>query len=272
MSKIQQVFAQLQQKQKKAVIPYVMAGDPNPTATVPLMHELVAHGADIIELGMPFGDPMADGKIIATAAERALAQGTNTRQAIEMVKIFRQDNQHTPVILMGYLNPIEIIGHQTFLSACQDAGVDGILIVDLPPQEAGDLLELLAEHDMDEIFLLSPTTLPERREQVLKYGRGFIYYVSLKGVTGASNLDVGDVTEQVQQIKAMTDLPVCVGFGIKDAKSAKSIGQMADGIIVGSALVKHFANIDVNDAHAVNQAKDKLLATFDDLVKAINDI
>lgn len=269
MSRIQNVFTQLQQQQKKAVIPYVMAGDPNPDITVPLMHELVAHGADIIELGMPFGDPMADGQVIATAAERALAQGTSTRQAIEMVKAFRQDNQHTPVILMGYLNPIEIIGYQAFVSTCKDAGVDGVLIVDLPPHETGDLLDMLASHEMDEIFLLSPTTLPERREQVLKFGQGFIYYVALKGVTGANNLDVGDVAKQVEQIKGMTDLPVCVGFGIKDAQSAKAIGQAADGVIVGSALVKHFADVDGNDADAVNQAKDKLLTMFDSLVMAV---
>lgn len=173
-TRIETTFNTLREQNKKALIPYVMAGDPNPSVTVSLLHELVDHGADVIEVGLPFSDPMADGETIALAGERALAGGTSTRQAIEMVKAFRKTNTTTPVLVMGYLNPIEIIGYDKFISLCQDAGVDGVLMVDLPPQEAGDFTQKLANSAMNEIFLLAPTTLPERREQVLKHGGGFI--------------------------------------------------------------------------------------------------
>lgn len=271
MTRIEQTFATLKQQNKKALIPYVMAGDPNPQVTVGLLHDLVAHGADIIEVGLPFSDPMADGETIALAGERALANGTSTKQAIDMVKAFRQDNQTTPILLMGYLNPVEIMGYDNFIKKCEDAGVDGLLMVDLPPNETGSLTEELAKHNINEIFLLAPTTLPERRQQVLQKGSGFIYYVSLKGVTGSASLDTDDVAKQVQAIKAETQLPVCVGFGIRDGASAKAIGQYADGVIVGSELVKQFADVG-NDEQKIAQAKAKLLAKMDELRQAIDSL
>lgn len=270
-TRIETAFAKLKAQNKKALIPYIMAGDPNPSVTVDLLHDLVKHGADIIEVGLPFSDPMADGETIALAGERALANGTSTRQAINMVKAFRQTDTITPVLVMGYLNPIEIIGYDNFIKLCEDAGIDGVLMVDLPPQEAGDFTQKLANSSMNEIFLLAPTTLPERREQVLKHGGGFIYYVSVKGVTGSKALDANDVGEHVKAIKAETNLPVCVGFGIRDGVSAKAVGQYADGVIVGSELVKNFADVGT-DSSKIATAKATILAKMDELRQAIDEI
>lgn len=270
MTRIEKTFSELKAQGKKALIPYVMAGDPIPSVTVPLMHELVANGADIIELGMPFSDPMADGETIALAAERALAEGTSTRHTIEMVKAFRQDNQTTPVILMGYLNPVEFIGYEAFVQQCHEAGVDGLLLVDMPPHEAGELTPLLDKHEMNEIFLLAPTTLPARREKVLKSGSGFIYYVSLKGVTGSANLDTDAVSAQLAEIKQSTDLPVCVGFGIRDGESVKAVGKNADGVIVGSELVKHFAGVNDNDA--LKEAVSNIAMKMNELRTALDSL
>lgn len=272
MTRIESTFATLKSQNKKALIPYVMAGDPNPTTTVGLLHDLVKHGADMIEVGLPFSDPMADGPVVALAGERALASGTSTRGALKMVKEFREHDTQTPIILMGYLNPVEIIGYDNFVKLCEDAGVDGILMVDLPPSEAGSFTKHLAEQSINEIFLLSPTTLPERREQVLTHCGGYIYYVSLKGVTGSATLDTDDVTKQVQAIKAETDLPVCVGFGIRDGASAKAIGTFADGIIVGSELVKHFADIDATDATAVADAQQRIMTKMTELREALDSL
>lgn len=271
MTRIETTFKTLKAQNKKALIPYIMAGDPNPHVTVELMHDLVKHGADIIEIGLPFSDPMADGETIALAGERALAGGTSTRQAINMVKEFRTTNSTTPVLVMGYLNPIEIIGYDNFITLCTEAGIDGVLMVDLPPQEAGDFTQKLANSAINEIFLLAPTTLPQRREQVLKHGSGFIYYVSVKGVTGSKALDTNDVNTHVQAIKAQTNLPVCVGFGIRDAQSAKAVGKYADGVIVGSELVKHFKDI-TNEADKIATAKANILAKMDELRNAIDSL
>lgn len=271
MTRIETTFNTLREQGKKALIPYIMAGDPHPGVTVSLMHELVDHGADIIEVGLPFSDPMADGETIALAGERALAGGTSTRQAIEMVREFRQHNQHTPVLVMGYLNPVEIIGYDPFIALCEDAGIDGVLMVDLPPQEAGTFTAKLANSHINEIFLLAPTTLPARRDEVLKHGGGFIYYISVKGVTGAKSLDTADVGAHVQAIKAQTVLPVCVGFGIRDGVSAKAVGQYADGVIVGSELVKNFANLG-DDEQQIAHAKNQILAKMDELRQAIDSI
>ncbi|ELA08017.1 tryptophan synthase subunit alpha [Moraxella macacae 0408225] len=272
MTRIETVFATLKANNKKALIPYIMAGDPMPLVTVGLMHELVAHGSDMIEIGLPFSDPMADGKIIAQAGERALANGTSTRDAINMVGEFRKTNQHTPVLLMGYLNPMEIIGYDNFLQLCEQNGVDGLLLVDLPPNETcDDLLQKLKAKHINQIFLLAPTTQKDRRQAVLKHGSGFIYYVSLKGVTGSKSLDPDDVAKHVQMIKKDTDLPVCVGFGIRDEASAKAVAKFADGVIVGSELVKNFA--DVGDDNAkIALAKSQLLAKIAQLRQAIDDI
>ncbi|WP_019672893.1 tryptophan synthase subunit alpha [Psychrobacter lutiphocae] len=271
MTRIESAFKNLKQQNKKALIPYVMAGDPSPDSFVGLLHGLVEHGADMIEVGLPFSDPMADGPTVALAGERALAGGTSTFNAIAMVKKFRENNTTTPIILMGYLNPVEIIGYDKFISICQDAGVDGVLIVDLPPAESGDFVQRLAEHDMNEIFLLAPTTLPERRKQVMTYCGGYIYYVSLKGVTGSASLDTTAVGEQVQAIKQETDLPICVGFGIRDSQSAAAIGRYADGVIVGSELVKNFAGLDSQSSpDQVAAAQAKVMSKMDELRQALD--
>lgn len=272
MTRIESTFETLKSQNKKALIPYVMAGDPTSANFVGLLHDLVKHGADMIEVGLPFSDPMADGPTVASAGERALAAGTSTRDALNMVAEFRKQDTQTPIILMGYLNPVEIIGYDNFVALCEQSGVDGILMVDLPPAEAGSFTQHLTEHAMNEIFLLSPTTLPERREQVLAHCGGYIYYVSLKGVTGSATLDTDDVATQVQAIKAETDLPVCVGFGIRDAASAKAIGQHADGIIVGSALVQNFADINASDATAVAAAQQKIMVKMDELRGALDSL
>ncbi len=272
MTRIESTFETLKAQNKKALIPYVMAGDPNPTTTVGLLHDLVKHGADMIELGLPFSDPMADGPTVSLAGERALAAGTSTRDALKMVAKFREQDSQTPIILMGYLNPVEIIGYDNFVALCEQSGVDGILMVDLPPAEAGSFTQHLTDNSMNEIFLLSPTTVAERRQQVLAHCGGYIYYVSLKGVTGSATLDTDDVAKQVQAIKAETDLPVCVGFGIRDGASAKAIGEHADGIIVGSALVQNFAGIDANDVNAVASAQQNIMLKMDELRDALDSL
>lgn len=256
MSRLSVRFQQLKQQQRKALVSYVMAGDPNPSVTVPLLHQMVKAGVDVIELGLPFSDPMADGPVIALAGERALAGGTNTLDALAMVKQFREQDQETPVVLMGYLNPVEVIGYEKFVNIAHESGVDGVLLVDLPPEEASEFNQLLQQRDMDQIFLLAPTSTSERIDYVVQHGRGFIYYVSLKGVTGSASLDIETANQRIAQIKAVTDVPVAVGFGIHDGASAKAMGQIADGVIVGSALVKAFAGTDIQQA--VQQTIDKV--------------
>lgn len=273
MTRIETAFESLKQQNKKALIPYVMAGDPSPDSFVGLMHDLVNHGANMIEVGLPFSDPMADGPTVALAGERALAGGTSTHQALQMVKKFRETDSTTPVILMGYLNPIEIIGYDEFIRLCDDSGVDGVLVVDLPPAESGDFVQRLAEHNMNKIFLLSPTTLPERRKQVMTHCGGYIYYVSLKGVTGSASLDTAAVGEQVQAIKKETDLPICVGFGIRDGQSAAAIGEYADGVIVGSELVKNFTGLDSKSSkEEIAAAQAKIMEKMDELRQALDQL
>lgn len=237
MSRIKGCFAQLKKENKNALIPYVAAGDPNPEITLDLMHAMVESGADIIELGVPFSDPMADGPVIQKASERALIYGTSLTDVLAIIKSFREINNDTPVVLMGYLNPIEIMGYDVFAKAAQDAGVDGILTVDIPPEEAKDYIPELKSCDLDPIFLLSPTTTKERMKLICQYASGFIYYVAVKGVTGTSALDTDEVARRLEIIKEVTDLPVGVGFGIKNADTAVAIGQVAEGVVVGSALV-----------------------------------
>lgn len=241
MSRIQARFEALQRAGRKALIPYVTAGDPDPQTTVPLMHAMVEAGADIIELGVPFSDPMADGPVIQAACERALKHHMSLRRVLEMVAEFRRDNDETPVLLMGYLNPIEAMGSADFAAAAQQAGVDGVLTVDLPPEEAGELVAGLRAHAVDPIFLLSPTTTDARVARIAEQAGGFLYYVSFKGVTGATRLDVDAVAEKVGHLKSIAALPIGVGFGIRDAESAARVSQAADAVIVGSALVRHIA-------------------------------
>jgi len=222
---------------RKLLVPYITAGDPDLDTTLALMHTLVDAGADVIELGIPFSDPMADGPVIQAACERALEKGATLKQIIELVAKFRQSNQSTAVVLMGYMNPVERLGYETFAALASEAGVDGVLTVDLPPEEATELVQALNAHGLDAIFLLSPTTPDLRIKKVAELASGYIYYVSLKGVTGAANLDTGEVAERVERIKTLIDLPVAVGFGIRDAESAAAISRCADAVVVGSVLV-----------------------------------
>ena len=240
-NRIDQRFAELKAQGRTALIPYITAGDPAPAHTVDFMHACVEAGADVIELGVPFSDPMADGPVIQKACERALVHGTRLQHVLEMVAEFRQRDSETPVVLMGYLNPIERMGYDVFTRQAQASGVDGVLVVDMPPEEAGDNAALFAEHGLQSIFLLAPTTSEARARAICEHGEGYLYYVSLKGVTGAATLDADAVGEQLNKLRRITELPLCVGFGIRDGATAAAIGRVADGVIVGSALVGRIA-------------------------------
>ena len=237
MSRIQSVFATLKQQSKTALIPYITAGDPHPKFTVSLMHTLVENGADMIELGVPFSDPMADGPVIQRASERALLHKVGLTAVLEMVETFRETDQSTPIILMGYANPIEAIGAVAFADRAKAADVDGVITVDYPPEECGEFVKELRARDIDPVFLLSPTTEPKRVELIVNQASGFVYYVSLKGVTGAANLDIVEVAARVASIRQQTNLPVGVGFGIRDAATAKATAAIADAVVIGSRMV-----------------------------------
>ncbi len=241
MSRIAERFEALAAKGRKALIPYIVAGDPEPGATVNLMHALVAAGADIIELGVPFSDPMAEGPVIQLAHERALEHGTSLSDAMAMVSEFRQQDADTPVLLMGYANPVERMGYANFADRASAAGVDALLTVDLPPEEVAAVNKELQRVGMDNIFLIAPTTPGERIQQIADSASGFLYYVSLKGVTGAGHLDSAEVAGRLAEIRACTNLPLAVGFGIKDADSARAVAGAADAVVVGSALVDAIA-------------------------------
>ncbi len=238
MSRIAATFARLRKEGRKALIPFVTAGDPDPATCVPLMHALVAGGADIIELGVPFSDPMADGPVIQRSSERALKHGVSLRNVIGYVAEFRKINASTPVVLFGYANPVESMGVDAFAAAAKAAGADGALVVDYPPEEAERLVATLDAAGLDTVFLLSPTTSDARLKQVAALGRGYLYYVSLKGVTGAANIDVADVTQRIARIRSHTKLPVGVGFGIRDGETARVIAGIADAVVIGSRLVQ----------------------------------
>ena len=250
MSRLASCYERLNAENKTALIPYVTAVDSNPSITVPLMHRMVEAGADIIELGIPFSDPMADGPTIQLACERALKHHTSLHDVIEMTREFRQKDSITPIVFMGYLNPVEAMGYSEFAKTASEAGVDGLLTVDMPPEESHELLETLKQHAIDPIFLLSPTTQPDRMKKITSVGSGFLYYVSLKGVTGSNVLNVDEVAENVAKIRNISDLPVGVGFGIKDAESAAAVSTVSDAVIVGSAIVKIIEN-NVDDADTI---------------------
>ncbi|ACE85029.1 tryptophan synthase subunit alpha [Cellvibrio japonicus] len=237
MSRISQQLTHANAAGKKVLVAYIVNGDPYPEATLPAMHALVANGVDVIELGVPFSDPMAEGPVIQRGHERALAHHISLTSTLDIVRQFRQTNGTTPVVLMGYANPVERFGYQAFARAAAEAGVDGLLTVDLPPEEVGVLKQALDEVNLDNIFLLAPTTTVERAHKIASHASGFLYYVSLKGVTGAGHLDVEAVKAKLAEFGRLTDLPVCVGFGIKDASTAKAVAQLADGVVVGSVLV-----------------------------------
>jgi tryptophan synthase alpha chain len=237
VSRIDAKFKELNDTGRKALIPFITAGDPAPDFTVPCMHAMVAAGADIIELGIPFSDPMADGPVIQRASERALAHKMSLRKTLTLVEAFRLDDDVTPVVLMGYLNPIESLGYREFVDRARAVGVDGVLTVDMPPEESADLLPMLREAGIAPIFLLAPNSNDDRIRRMSEAGSGYLYYVSLKGVTGASNLDLTDVEKHIKAIKSISRLPVGVGFGVKDAEMAHAIARFSDAVVVGSALV-----------------------------------
>ncbi|SMM99554.1 Tryptophan synthase alpha chain [uncultured Candidatus Thioglobus sp.] len=262
MSRINTVFSQLKTTSNKAFIPFITAGDSGLDNTFELMQTLVKNGASVIELGVPFSDPMADGPIIARSHERAVADGVSLHDVLTLVKRFRQDNNTTAIVLMGYLNPIEVFGYQAFADAASQSGVDGVLVVDMPPEEAHDLKTCLNNAEIDLIFLVAPTTTNERLEFLAKIASGFVYFVSLKGVTGAGHLDVKAVNTNVSRIRQFIDLPVGVGFGIKDAATAKAVAKVADAVIVGSALVSFIEKYSTD--------KDKMLSSVGELAAEIS--
>lgn len=235
--RIAAAFSRAAQQKRAALIPYIAAGNPLPESTVPLMHALVKAGADIIELGIPFSDPMADGPVIQRAAEHAIAQGIGLKHVLVMVAEFRKQDHVTPIVLMGYANPIENMGQQAFAEQAEKVGVDGLLTVDYPPEEIDDFVGLLNQHHIAPIFLLAPTSTETRIRAVGKIARGYVYYVSLNGVTGAGHLDTADVAMRLKSIRQYVALPVGVGFGISDAKSAQSISLVADAVVIGSKLI-----------------------------------
>ena len=261
MSRIAACFAALQGK--KALIPFITAGDPHPSRTVELMHGLVDGGADIIELGVPFSDPMADGPVIQRASERALVHKVGLRDVLAMVAEFRKTNTTTPVVLMGYLNPVFVMGYASFATQAREAGVDGALTVDCPPEEAAELSAALIAADLDPVFLIAPTTPEARVREIARHARGYVYYVSLKGVTGAGNLDIDDVARKIAALRAHIQVPIGVGFGIRDAATAKAISVTADAVVVGSRLVQEI------EAATEQTAKERLTGLVAELKAAI---
>lgn len=250
MSRISAKFAELQAGKRRALIPFITAGDPEPGQTLPLMHALVAGGADIIELGVPFSDPMADGPTIQRASERALAYGTSLRIVLGMVREFRKADGTTPVVLMGYANPVEAYGVEAFAGDAAAAGVDGVLIVDYPPEECDGFSRTLKAAGIDPIFLLAPTSVESRFADVAKLGSGYIYYVSLKGVTGSAAIDLDEVARRIPAIREKVGLPVGVGFGIRDAESAARIARVADAVVIGSKIIETIEQSPVGEAPA----------------------
>lgn len=245
MNRLADCFDTLRAKKRKALIPFITAGDPNPHITVALMHALVTAGADILELGIPFSDPMADGIVIQRSSERAVAAGIRLKHVLDMVQQFRETDSTTPIVLMGYLNPIEVMGYAHFAQQAQQSGVDGVLTVDLPPEEASELVTLLRAHGLAAIFLIAPTTTPQRIQHISAQAEGYLYYVSLKGVTGSANIDMDAVSKKLSEIRQYTELPLAVGFGIRDAATARSCAQISDAVIVGSALVQRLADCEL---------------------------
>ena len=231
-------FAALARVKRKALIPYITAGDPQPALTVPLLHALVEAGADILELGVPFSDPMADGPVIQRSSERALACGVSLTRVLGMVREFRASDQATPMVLMGYANPIEAMGPSRFVAEAKRAGVDGAIVVDYPPEECAQFAALARSEGIDPIFLLAPTSTERRIQEVARVGSGYVYYVSLRGVTGATHLDLAAVAERIPMIRAATQLPIGVGFGIRDAATARRVAQFADAVVIGSRIIQ----------------------------------
>lgn len=261
MHRLTACFAQLKAQKRKALIPFLTAGDPTSHLTVPLMHTLVAAGADILELGIPFSDPMADGPVIQRANERALKTGIQLQQVLDMVETFRTQDKTTPIVLMGYLNPIEKMGYEMFAETANHCGIDGVLVVDLPPEETMELGSVLKQKALAQVFLLAPNSTPDRIEHICAQAAGYVYYVSLKGVTGSTHLDVTTIADKVAEIRQHTVLPIGVGFGIHDAKTAAAVAKISDAIIVGSALVQRIETF----------SEDKLLNEITLFIKTLRE-
>jgi tryptophan synthase alpha chain len=238
MSRIQGRFEALAKAKRKALIPYITAGDPHPSLTVPLMRALVESGCDILELGVPFSDPMADGPVIQRSGERALKHGVGLKDVLQLITQFREEDKATPIVLMGYANPIEAMGIERFAAAAKAAGIDGVIVVDYPPEECLDFCALMKRNGVDPIFLLAPTSTKKRIDEVARSGSGYLYYVSLRGVTGASNIDFSEITSKIPAIRAATRLPIGVGFGIRDAESARRVAESADAVVIGSRIIQ----------------------------------
>jgi tryptophan synthase alpha chain len=266
VSRLAAKFEELAKTGRKALIPFITAGDPRPDFTVPMMHAMVRAGVDVIELGVPFSDPMADGPVIQRASERALDHKMSLRRTLEIAAEFRKTDQETPVVLMGYLNPIEAMGYEGFANAAQRAEIDGVLTVDLPPEEAEEYSSLLKGRGIDPIFLLAPNSTDERVKKMDAAGSGYIYYVSLKGVTGAGHLDIADVENKLQLIRANTQLPVAIGFGVKDAQTAKTIANIGDGVVIGSGLISKI-EANLNDP---DQAKNEIVELLTSIRQALD--
>ena len=264
MSRIQGRFEALAKAKRKALIPYITAGDPHPALTVPLMRGLVEAGADILELGVPFSDPMADGPVIQRAGERALKHGVGLSDVLSLARDFRKTDKTTPLVLMGYANPIEAMGVEKFVAAAKAAEVDGVIVVDYPPEECEQFAAQAKKADIDPIFLLAPTSTDKRIEQVGRIGSGFLYYVSLRGTTGASHMDLGDVASRIPKIRATTKLPIGVGFGIRDAESARRVAQTADAVVIGSRIIQEI------EAGAADQAVSRVKALLKPIREALD--
>ena len=263
MSRISSTYRTLKQREKKALVTFVTAGDPEPQVTPEIMQALVHHGADMLELGVPFSDPMADGPVIQRANERALAQGVTLEKVFGMVEQFRRADSHTPVILMGYLNPVEIFGYDNFAARAAAAGVDGVIVVDLPPEESALLNRPLRANGIDQIFLVTPNSTAPRIELIAGAASGFLYYVSVKGTTGGKQADAGDMAAKLKLLRSKTDLPLAAGFGIKDAQTAARVATYCDAVVIGSALVERL--------HAATTAGDDLAAEIGSFVGPIRE-
>ena len=264
MSRIQARFESLRASRRKALIPYITAGDPTPALTVPLMRALVEGGADILELGVPFSDPMADGPVVQRSGERALKHGVGLADVLRQVSQFRKEDGATPIVLMGYANPIEAMGVPRFLAAAQAAGVDGLIVVDYPPEECVEFAQLAKSHGIDPVFLLAPTSTEKRIHEVARAGSGYIYYVSLRGVTGAAHLDLAEISSRIPSIRAATKLPIGVGFGIRDADSARRIAASADGVVIGSRIIQEI------EAGSADQAVSRVKAFLKPIREALD--
>jgi tryptophan synthase alpha chain len=264
MSRIQGRFEALAKAGGKALIPYITAGDPHPSLTVPLMRALVESGSDILELGVPFSDPMADGPVIQRSGERALKHGVGLSDVLGMVREFRKSDAATPVVLMGYANPIEAMGIDKFAAAAKAAGIDGVIVVDYPPEECLEFCALMKKNGVDPIFLLAPTSTKKRIDEVARSGSGYLYYVSLRGVTGAANIDVSEITRKIPAIRAATRLPIGVGFGIRDAESARRIAASADAVVIGSRIIQEI------EAGSADQAVARVKAFLQPIRQALD--